>query len=201
MQEINVADDYDEPIDPGEAASLLGAYSLYRKTLRIIRSAVEKGQDRWSQLGWPTATEADDQVLSQFKRSRRLTLPIGTATPIRIFFGIAQVDDSAQFNQAEPHLVVWAEHPPKQTDLRQALLDQADEGALAASWGRRIQGWWALTASEPLSAFRTHDAATSWIVDRLADLDRAGIIAYLGGPARSTVGNDDQPEPVPEVLM
>ena len=192
LEEIHMADAYDEPIIAGEAAALLAAHALYQKTARIIAATMESGKERWPVLGWPKSTnDADEQLLWQFKRLRRLTLPIRTTGPAQLFLGVAQHDASAEFDEPEPHLCVWVEHPAKQVDYRRVLLDQADAGALGETWARRVKGWWALTAHQRLGSFGSQAEAVSWLIDRLDELDRAAIIALLTTPGAMTVIGED----------
>lgn len=183
-----MADEYDEPIVARETASLLDAHALYRKATRIIQLAVGHGSSRWPYLGWPkAASDADTQLLWQFRERRRIALPVRTATPAQLYFGIVQTDDSAGFDYLEPHLAVWIDHSPKQTDVRRNLLDRADRGRLPDSWTRRVQGWWALTAHDRLAAFADHQAACDWIIHRIEELDSAGVLNLLRAPTKSEI--------------
>jgi len=203
LKEIHMADEYDEPISNVEAATLLDAHSLYRKASRLIwmvadaRENLSDDRKRWSELGWPTKLEGVEQeVLRGFGWSGRFAFPLSTPRqPVQIFLGIVQVDESADFREPEAQVAVWVEHPQKRTSLRDELRAQAEAGGLGAHWKRRHQGWWALTAHQPLSSFADHEAAVAWILDRFAELEAAGILAYVSSPNDSESSTGDSSGP------
>ena len=194
LEEIRMADASDEPIIAREAASLADAHSLYRKATRIVQAVTAIGKDRWPQFGWPKSpNDSDEQLLWQFKAHGRVTLPVRTPTPAKLLFGIVQTDVSAEFYKAEPHLAVWVEHAAKQGDFRRALIEQADRSGLDVPWKRRLPGWWALTASERLVAFDSHEAARDWVLARLEELDAAGVLALIGQAGGVTTFEESNP--------
>ncbi len=190
-----MADDHDEPIFAREAAALLDAHALFRKASRIIELVTDLGRTRWPELGWPKSLgDADEQLLWQFKGWRRIVLPVKTSSPVRIMFGVAQIDASAEFNQPEPHLAVWLDHSPMQTDLRRKLLAQADAGGLDSTWTLRVQGWWAVTAHKRLGAFGSHAEATDWLLAKLSELVAADLInaaASVGSVVSAGIGEPE----------
>ncbi len=95
LEDIHMADAYDAPIIASEAASLQPAHGLYQKAARIVGLVTATGSERWPGLGWPKSTgDADEQLLWQFKRHGRITLPIRTKGPVAIFVGVAQREAS-----------------------------------------------------------------------------------------------------------
>jgi hypothetical protein len=189
-----MADPFDAPIVAGEAASLLPAQTLYLKVARIVAQVLEEGKERWPALGWPKSTnDVDEQMLWQFRNHGRFTVPVRVWGPVRLFFGVAQQDSSADFHEPEPHLCVWLEHAPRQVDLRRRLLDAADTGSLGSNWSRRLPGWWALTAHVRLGAFGDHAEAGDWILTRIGELSDAGLFAPLDVGAVMTSEPDEEP--------
>ena len=195
LEEEKLADEYDEPIVAREAGSLLDAHNLYRKVTRIIHATTEVASSRWPALGWPKSqSDADMQLLWQFRERRRIVLPIRTAARTQLMLGVAQIDPSSRVHEPDPFFAVWVDHSPKQSDLRRTLLDQADAGGLATRWTRRLQGWWALAATERMGALGTHAEAVAWLVERLGDLDNAGVLALLSASDGSAMEITDEGE-------
>jgi predicted ATPase len=179
LEEKGMADSYDDAIVAREAASLLDAHSLYRKMARIIQLATAEVRTRWPSLAWPkTAGEMEEQLLWQFRHSRRLMVRVRTSSKVDLFLGLVQEGDPAVFSAPEPHLAVWLEHQPKQTELRRRLLKVADEGNLSETWTRRLGSWWAVMADERIGAFGTQAEAKAWLLDRVAELDSAGLLSF-----------------------
>ena len=65
---------------------------------------------------------------------------------------------------------------PKYLPRRSALLSLAESGGLAATWGRHLAGWEALTIRERLVSFPDHAAARTWLTERLRELAKAGVL-------------------------
>ncbi len=181
LEEIHVADEFGTPIVAREAASLLDAQALLRKTSRLLQITMDEGRGRWPNLGWPkTVNDLDEQLLWQLHRFGRIVAPVGTAARgVTICLGVVQHEASAGFDHPEPQLAVWIDQPPRQTELRRRLLAQAEVEQLTAAWIRRLQGWWALEAHQRLTAFATADAASAWLLDRMSELDASGVLRVL----------------------
>ena len=193
LEEIHMADAFNAPIVAREAGALLDGQALLRKVSRLISQTVDDARPRWPQLGWPkSANDVDEQLLWQFYRHGRLACPVRTAARnVWVCIGTAQAEESADFRQAEPHLTVWIDQPPRQTDLRRRLLAEADRGHLPKMWTRRLQGWWPLFAHERLTAFADLSEARTWLLERAGELEASGILGLLSETSSTTPSTED----------
>lgn len=198
LEEVRVTDPYDDPVEPTEAGAMLDAAALLRKMRRVLRRTARKAHGRWPQLGFPDKKGVADRfVESQFADRARLT--IGTrGARANILFGIAQRDIESGFDEGEPQLVVWVEHPPNLTDVRRRLISVADaESGLTPEWIRSWKGYWALRRQVRLSERTDQELMEAWWWDRLEELEKAGVIGLiprLGAPIAEELDQTDDEE-------
>jgi hypothetical protein len=173
LEEKNMADAYDAPVLTREAASLGDAFGLLRKAERILLPVGVRGNELWDPPTWPaTPTEVRRFLGQQFRDHGRLVIHHKIDTRAWVIAGLI-------YEEGETWLAVNVRSNPKHIEVRRRLIDQARTGGLPGSWERPPGLWIDLLAYRPLAAFESHQAATTWVIDKLDELKQAGIVGLL----------------------
>jgi hypothetical protein len=75
--------------------------------------------------------------------------------------------------------------------VRRQLLDAANARLLPIQWERSPVEWEALGVYRHLSEFADHNAAATWLVERLRELEGAGLMKLLPAPGLAVAGEDE----------
>lgn len=185
LEEIRVADAFDEPISSAERAALGPAHALLRKVARMLVPVAEAAASMVPHLGWRvTEPELLKEVTSKLRAHGVMSVSTRAKLRAGISFG-AYPDDG------DTGVGVWVWSYPSATAVRRQLLDAADAGKLPIQWERSPVEWEALGVYRRLSDFADHEAAATWLVERLGDLERAGLMRLIPALGLLVAGEDE----------
>jgi hypothetical protein len=180
-----MADAFDEPISSAERAALGPAHALLRKVARMLVPVAEAAASMAPHLGW-RVTEPD--VLKEVTSKLRAhgVMSVSTRAKLRagISFGTFPED-------GDTGVGAWVWSYPSATAVRRQLLGAADAGKLPIEWERSPVDWEALGAYRRLSEFADHNAAATWLVERLGELESAGLMKLLPALGLAVAGEDE----------
>jgi hypothetical protein len=173
LEEIRMADEFDNPISAREAASLRDAAGLFGKTRRLLAAVAGEANSRWPTFHWPTDERRIQRVMStQFARHGRLFMVAGEAYRAYLIVGVTDVD-------GEAHVAFWVETRDKAIEPRRRIIAVADDAGLTANWERDMTSWGGLHRYERLVGFATQADAVEWFIARFEELDSAGILDLI----------------------
>jgi hypothetical protein len=188
LEEIGMADAFDDPVSAREAASLDDAASLFGKTRRILAAVGAESNVRWPAFKWPTDERRIQRVLSaQFSRHRRFLMVAGEVYRAYLFVGVTPIE-------GEAHAAVWVETRDKAVEPRRRIIAAADAAGLSDAWERDMGSWGGLHKFRRLVSFSSHGDVVQWFIDSLEELGQAGILALipaLGRAEPAEVTDDD----------
>ena len=170
LEEQNVADTSTDPLTAREAASLLDAYSFFKKATRVLTDVNEIGRERWPTWGWGGKDQITQLILGQFQRQAPFTI-FTTMRPVYLVIGYTDLRAVG-----EAQLTVWVESDPKKAEVRMTVLRAAEAGGLDSAWIRRTDSWQALGRTHRAATIEGAQGAVSWFIERLEELDRAGMV-------------------------
>jgi hypothetical protein len=175
LQEVQMADEFDEPITSREAASLPASAQLMGKVARILWPVLETAADRWPESPW-TASEDDlrKNLALWFRQRGRFTAQMHGYVRRGAWLDIGVWEGD------EPELGVTVVTEPKSLDVRTAVIAIADNNGLPPTWARQLSGWHAVSIRSRLIGFSDHDAARGWLLARLEELGSAGLLSLIG---------------------
>lgn len=183
LMENEMADEYDSPVRATEAASMGNAVSLERRTRRIFAKFGARAQEIWPAGNW-SSKESDIywETATQFLRHGRwLVHRPRNKSPYVAAVVYPKTD-------GEAWLGLWIEADPKSLDVRARLLAHADGAGLDPTvWKRNVKGWQLIAGEVPLIAHREVDGAVAWLVDRLSELRRAGMLEMVSTARQTTL--------------
>lgn len=172
LEELEMADEYGKPITSNEVKSLLPAGSLFKKVARILNPVCEHAETLFPEGKIPVGdVKIRRRAALQFGEHERITVHSTRDLWSVIIFGVAEGD-----------LVVYVEpYSINAAWVRARILKQAQEGRLPLNWERSNDpgDWQILSVSQPLESFKTHDAASHWLVERLDEIKAAGIFKLI----------------------
>lgn len=178
LEEIEMADPFLTPVTPAEAASLDLAVGLLGKVTRILTPFAKEARTVWERSMWNVDQEkVREEVCSTLLGGH------GTASINSLTGSVAGAAAGARTRDgggAELGLWVWID-PRLTIQGAERVCRQADEGGLDATWQRHAAGWEPLRVYHRLDDFSGPKEASAWLVARLRDLDRAGVLALLDG--------------------
>ncbi len=179
LEEIHMADAYDEPLSNAELTALDSGHSLFRKVARILVPVAENARSVAPALAWPSD---EDDVLRMGGRQFRAHGILGIFRRARLRAGVSR---GALSDGGEARLGVWVWNNPKATDVRRQILARADETGLPAAWERDRVGWKGLGAYRRLTECADPKVAAAWLIEKLGELRQARILELLPvlGPA------------------
>lgn len=185
LEEIRMADAFDEPISSAERAALGPAHALLRKVARMLVPVAEAAASMAPHLGW-RVTEPDvlKEVTSKLRAHGVMSISSRARLRAGISFGTYPED-------GDTGVGVWVWSHPSATAERRQLLDAADTGNLPLPWERSPVEWEALGVYRPLIEFDDHKAAASWLVERLGELESAGLMKLLPALGLPVAGEDE----------
>jgi hypothetical protein len=183
LEEIKMADTYDEPITASELSSLRAAHGLTGKVARILTRFGVDARIIWPDSRWP-ASEA--KVLDSVGRHfvRHGSLAIGATTRFRVGCSAGVYQEPT----GETYVGLWLWAKPSWLPERTAVLQKT-----AGLEGWEAEGpekWEFVGAYAPLSSFSAEGAATEWLTQRLRELGTAGVLALLPNLGQVQEGED-----------
>jgi hypothetical protein len=194
LEEIGMADDYDEALSDSEASALSHAYALLRKMTHILGPVGRHANDLWPGSAWPSTAEDLRKTLgSHFANYRRLTISNGLRTaPAWLVVGAVPEEAPA----AGTVMHVGVEARPKDLTTRR-ILEQLLRGAVPSeTWSWPTGAWAVLRARGPLPSHAALPTISAWFSQRLDELHAAGLFARLselsrGGPLAAAGESED----------
>lgn len=193
LEEIRMADEFDNPVSAREAASLGDAAGLFGKTRRLLAAVAAEANPRWPSFSWPTDERRIQRVMStQFGRHGRLFVVAGEAYRAYLIIGVTSID-------GEAHVAFWVETREKAIEPRRRVITTADAAGLTADWQRDMGSWGGLHRYERLVGFATQADVVRWFIARFEELDAAGILALiptLGQASPEETDEDDVDSPI-----
>lgn len=190
LEEIHMAGDAESSVTSLESLSLAALPQLTAKTQSILWRFVALGAARWPAYRWPTSeSELISDLHSQLRKRNRLMFYASSGSRAYPVVGVVSSGDEAM-------LTIWVESPPKRTDVRRQLLEQADEHGLPSKWVRQLGSWQALTLEQRLVTFSSHDDAAEWLLQGFIALDAVGLMALLPTLGQPTPDEADEPTSV-----
>jgi hypothetical protein len=184
LEEIGMADRDDEPITARESAALGDGYALFRKTRRALLDVDLEASKRWPEVAWPTTESVIERGLWRaFRHHGRLFITVGGSSEAYLLLGIDTLD-------GESYARVWVEAAQRSVELRGTIIATADANRLPELWERKSAAWGGVQASVRLVALTTHDALVAWYLDRLGELQAAGLFAVVPQLGQVVAGKD-----------
>jgi hypothetical protein len=131
--------------------------------------------------------------MPSFAKSRAFSYPLqnGERHWRHISIGGAGISIGAYADGVDTRLGAWVWNNPSATAVRAQLLDAADRGNLPTTWARSRVGWKGLHVHTQLGVFADQNAATTWLVERLCELDGVGILKLLPALGLPVAGDDE----------
>jgi hypothetical protein len=173
LEEIRMADQFDNPISAREAASLGDAAGLFGKTRRLLAAVAAEANPRWPTFSWPTDERRIQRVMStQFARHGRLFMVAGEAFRAYLIVGVTDI-------AGEAHVAFWVETRDKAIEPRRRIIAVADNAGLTANWERDMSSWGGVHQYERLVGFATQADVVQWFIARFEELDSAGILDLI----------------------
>jgi hypothetical protein len=171
-----MADMFLEPVTREESAVLGPAASLLGKVTRILAPFAVEARKLWPASSWNTA---EGKLVEEIAKT---LLAYGTASINSLTGDVAGAAAGARQREdgdgAWLGLWVWAD-PRRALHGAERVCQQADEGGLDATWERHGAGWEPLLVYHRLDDFRHPREATEWLLARLRELERAGVLRLL----------------------
>lgn len=187
LEEHDMADDSHERASPQEATTLKHAHGLLKKSVRILAPVVRHLNQVWPGSDWPeTDAEVKKQLVSRFGTWPSFTVQHRATFKCGLTIGIYEDDD-----EHDAWLGVWVWGPPKRVADRDRIRERGKK--LASGW-ELDAGWELLGAYHRLLDFENHDGASTWLIERVDELSRAGMFEILSGTGLAPPG-----EPTDEV--
>jgi hypothetical protein len=173
LEEIRMADNYDEPVTGVEAQALAPARNLVGKLARILTPFALEADAVWRGAGWPpTESKVVDTLLQKFEEKGTLTIANDAGRHAGLSAGLYH--DPAT---GDAWLGLWIWMNPRKVAERRALLDMAPPlSALGDEWHRDEAEWELLGAYRRLVEISTHAEGTSWLRAKLVQLRDAGLL-------------------------
>lgn len=173
LKEKGMTQDMAFPITAREATSLGDAHRLYTKSVDLVTEVNRRAIIQVPEMEWWGSGIAEF-VRKQFRDKGRLMLGVWNGSKIGLFFGL----DVGRADEAM--YTIWMETDPKNGGIRPQAHALADGARLRdAGWELTFEGWPFIEARAHTVNYPTRDAAVAWFLERLADLQRAGLIALL----------------------
>lgn len=172
LEEIRMADGFDDDILESEVTAMADAGKLMHKMARLLLPFVRFAQPSTPTEKWPQ-TEADVRAMlfQQFWAHGRFTL-YSKGGSVHIVIGAMT---------CEGELGLWfiVETDPKNVSMRHQVIQRANQGGLSQDWRRWSSTWFVLSTFLPFAESTSPDEASRWLRERLADLDRSGVLALI----------------------
>lgn len=173
LEEIRMADQFDDPVSAREAASLADASGLFGKTRRLLAAVTPEANTRWPTFTWPTGERQIQRVMSrQFATHGRFIIVAGEGYRGYLIIGVTPIE-------GEAHLGFWVETRDKAVEPRRRIIAAADAAGLTADWERDMGSWGGLHRFERLVGFPSHADVVRWFITRFEELDAAGILTVI----------------------
>jgi hypothetical protein len=184
LEEIRMADSYDEPVTDGEAHSLESSRKLFGKVARILTPFAAAAMSIWPGSMWPqTEPKIVDAVTSTFLRLG--TLGISHVVQSNIGVSAGAYHDPVE---EEVWLGLWMWCRPNYLRERHELVDAVRAAReWDEEWYHDGAAWELFGAYHRLKDFESHAAATAWLAGRLTDLKDTGLLLVLGRLAAGTI--------------
>jgi hypothetical protein len=174
LEEIRMADNYDEPLSQAELEVLGRARSLLGKTTRMLTPFALAANGIWRGAGWPD-TEADVQSFMLGLFGRLGTYRIGNV--LSGWHGLSAGLHHSPAGEARIGLWIWMN--PKRVFERSVVLEAAAKVPLGDEWHLAQGDWEVFGAYRAATQFATHADATSWLIDRFVQMRDVGLLDLL----------------------
>jgi hypothetical protein len=182
LEENHMADPFDEPITAGEAASIGSVRALLAKATRILTKAIDEVRPSWPFISWPAdAVGIRSKIQGTLERTGSLFVAGATSTAVYPILGFVN-------SEGELAASVWLEVRGPNVQLRQQVVDIANNAGIGPEWSRSITTWGGLQVTERAVKLGDHDAIAAWFVERLQELERAGLLAFAAKPVTESNG-------------
>lgn len=173
LREIRMSDDFDQPLLPSETVAFDDFRRLHGKVARTLQLGFAQAAERWPFLPWPTDEKGiRASTLGRLATHEQLAIGVQAAKQVWLLIGV-----SAQAGDAD--LFVAVETWPRANDLQRDLIGLADAAGLGAEWSRKYGAWGGLRSACLLAETGDPERAAGWLVERIGELDAAGILPRL----------------------
>jgi hypothetical protein len=175
LEEIRMADNYDEPLSRDETQVLGPARSLLGKTTRMLTPFAVEANRVWRGAGWPE-TESDVQgfLLSLFGRLGTFRIGNGLSAWHGLSAGLHHSPSG------DARIGVWVWMNPRRVRERRNVLDAAATITPGEEWYATEGEWEVVGAYRPAGDFATHGDATNWLAAKYVQLRDLGLLEVLG---------------------
>lgn len=175
LEEIGMADSYDEVTTEDEARSLPTARRLMGKATRILLPFAEMAGAIWPGSSWPeTEAKVYSAMLSTFLNLGTLAIRNAVDLPANLSAGVYH--DPTK-NDAWVRLWLWCR--PTRIHERNEIFKLVQSREWGEEWFRDDSAWELFGAYQRLITFVSHSDATAWLVAKLEELKAAGAFELL----------------------
>jgi hypothetical protein len=175
LKELEMADEYNKPIEASEIAGLIPAYSLLCKAAHVLRAVCDHANQVFPQGQLPAGIrQIREKLAEQFAEKGRFTIHTNSWQDVRVFFGLCPDADRLA-------LSVWIETNKNRT-LKERLIRQAEQGGLGSNWVRQPgrDAWEALVSRpHPIDSGIPLDDCVTWLNAKIDELNAAGVLAII----------------------
>lgn len=176
LEEIRMADSYDEVTQGDESTALPTARRLLGKTARVLTPFGVKAPDIWPGSTWPVnEAKVVDALVSSFITHGTLSMRNQNELRANVAVGVyhePQTEDG--------WLGLWIWCPPKRVKERSTLLARVRSIEWGEDWSIDEGSWELFGAYRRLTSFVSHAEATEWLLARLEQLAALGVLPLLG---------------------
>jgi hypothetical protein len=175
LEEIGMADSYDEVVTAPEAAALQPARALLGKLARMLTPFALEANEIWRGSGWPcTEKEVRDSLL--WSLDHKGTFAIASRAGDHAGLGAGLYHEPST---SDGWLGLWLWVNPRRVHERAAIMAKVSGHSWSADWHTDQAEWELFGAYRRLVDLGSHAEGTTWLRERLVEVRDAGVLDEL----------------------